>query len=164
MPAMCYRPPMSTSDPIGRVPLSDRIAVLLLLGLGVWVIAAPGFLGWDYFRTRGLGLLVLRILTGFLFLFYAVAVVEKNRLRRRLGEIHEAMNMLLYGRNYRRDREAIRILIRGLASREEEVRRKAWENLRKLTGRDFALDEKVWRSWWEANEKRFALKSRRPDD
>ena len=80
-----------------------------------------------------------------------------------LAGIREAMNMLLYGKNYRRDREAVRILIRGLSSREEEVRIKSWENLKRLTGRDFALDEEVWRSWWQANEKRFSTTSRRPE-
>jgi hypothetical protein len=143
-----------------RGSLTDRIAVLVLFLVGLWIVLGPEFLGWTEEATVSLQ----RILLGFLFLFFAGAVLERQRLRRRIDEAYEALNMLLYGRSYRRDREAIRILLNGLRSEEEDVRVKSWKNLKKLTGQDFALDVEVWRSWWEANEKRFALKAKRPGD
>jgi hypothetical protein len=155
---------MSVPTPPARSGRSDRVVLVLLVVVGLYVILAPGFLGWRYFEDEGIELDVVRILVGFLFLFYAGLVIEKNRYRKHVADVYEAMNMLLYGKNYRRDRDAIRILLRGLESDDTNVRQKAWENLRRLTGQDFALDPSVWKSWWEVSEKRFALKAKRPDD
>ena len=47
------------------------VAVVLLVVIGLYVIIAPGFLGWDYFREQGIDGSILRILVGFLFLFFA---------------------------------------------------------------------------------------------
>ena len=55
------------------------------------------------------------------------------------------------------------ILINALRGKDEDVRNKAWANLRRLTGKDFALDHEVWSAWWKANEKRFASTVKRPD-
>lgn len=120
------------------------------------MIGSPA-LGWSAaYETT-----VMRVLVGFLFLFFAGSVIEKNRLRRAYGELLEAMNMLLYGKDYRRDRAAIRILLNGLRSKEEKVRRSSWENLKRLTGQDFAMDAGVWAAWWAANERRFAAGAKR---
>ena len=135
--------------------LFDKVAVALLFLLGVWVVLGREALGWD----GELGVVILRVLTGFLFLFLAGSIVERHRMRRRLNEITRSLNMLLYGRNYERDREAIRILLRGLDGADEAVRKTSWENLKALTGQDFALDADIWKTWWATNEKRFALKA-----
>jgi hypothetical protein len=138
----------------------DTVVIVALGLVGIWTVLGLESLGW----TPDLSGTVHRVLTGFLFLFVAGSALERHRLRRRLVEIQEALNMLLYGKNYARDREAIRILIVGLSSKDADVREKAWKNLKKLTGQDFALDRDVWATWWEANEKRFALKAKRPEE
>jgi hypothetical protein len=135
---------------------------VLLVLIGLYVLAAPILPGWSYFEREGAAL--IRVLVGFLFLFVASLVIDKNRARRRHTEVLEGMNMLLYGKNYKRDREAIRILLGSLSSEKEDVRNTAWVNLKRLTGQDFALDPEVWQSWWAANEKHFASKSRRPEE
>jgi hypothetical protein len=139
----------------------NQLAVALLFLIGLYVILGLDFLGWSHFEN--LGTRLYRLLVGFLFLFVASLQMEKNRLRRRLDEVYEGLNMLLYGKNYKRDREAIRILIGALSADKEDVRIKAWGELKRLSGQDFALDAEVWRSWWAANEKKFALRSKRPE-
>ncbi len=147
-----------------RGVLSDRILAAAIVLLGLWIVFAPDALGWRFLRERDLTTAALRILTGFLFLFLGVSFLERIRTRKALGNVHEAMNMLVYGRNYRRDREAIRILLSALRSSDATVREKAWMSLKELTGLDMALDPAVWDSWWAANENRFALKKKRPTD
>lgn len=142
----------------------DRVAVVLLFLIGAWVLLAPSFLGWGYVEEHGLTDVFLRVLVGFLFFFVASQILEKNRLRHRVDELHEAFNMLLYGKSYRSDREAVRILIRSLRSEDEKIRSEAWSHLKRLTGQNFALDPEVWESWWNVNEKRFARKSKRPEE
>jgi hypothetical protein len=149
--------------PRGRRNL-ERPAIVLLVMVGAWVVVAPPFLGWGTIYRRGLDGVFLRVLCGFLFLFYAGALLERSRLRRRVDDLYEAVNMLLYGTNYRADREAVRILIRSLSSENGKVRQDAWEHLKRLTGQDFALDPQVWESWWSVHEKRFARKSKRPEE
>jgi len=151
---------MNTPDAPKPVSGADRVTVLILVVVGVWVMLGWEALGWDFIEERG----GVRVLLGALILFYAVSLIERNRLKRRNVEIFEALNMLLYGRNYRRDREAIGILMKGLESKSPEVREKSWKNLKELTGQDFALDPAVWRAWWSASEKHFALKRRRPEE
>ncbi|MEN8148533.1 MAG: hypothetical protein ABFS86_01850 [Planctomycetota bacterium] len=135
--------------------------ILVLVGLAT--VFAPDWLGFRWLREKGWELRILQVLVGFLFLFQAVSILEKNRLRRRVHELYEGLNMLLYGKNYRRDREAIVILVNALRGKDEDVRNKAWQNLKRLTGKDFALDHEVWSTWWKANEKHFATKARRPE-
>ena len=155
---------MNAPNPSGTPRKGDRLILVLFVVIGLYVIVAPGFLGWESFRERGWDGDVVRILVGFLFLFFAGLVAEKNKSRGNLADVYEAMNMLLYGKNYRRDREAIRILLRGMESKDQDVREKAWVNLKKLTGQDFACDPEVWKSWWEVSERRFALKTKRPGE
>jgi hypothetical protein len=154
---------MSDSGQRNRAGAADRALAVFLFLVGLWVVFAPGFLGWNDLRERGLESAVLRLLVGSLFVFVSGTLIERRRTQRALGDVHEALNMLVYGRNYRRDREAVEILLRALRSKDAEVREKAWKSLRDLTGCDFALDAEVWESWWKANERRFALKSKRPD-
>ena len=155
---------MNASDPPGPVRKGSGMAPTFLILIGLYVILGLSFLGWAYFRREHLEWAVLRVLIGFLFLFVAGLIIEKNRIRRRIDEVYEALNMLLYGKNFRRDREAVAILLKGLESSDEAVREKSWENLKRLTGQQFACDAEVWRSWWAASEKRFALKTKRPDE
>ena len=154
---------MTAPKPLRSPGPYDRLSVVILVLVGLAVAFAPGWLGFDYLRENGWEIRLIQIMVGFLFLFQAVSIMEKNRIRRRVDELFEGLNMLLYGKNYRRDREAIVILINALKGQDEGVRAKAWTNLKRLTGQDFALDHEVWSSWWKANEKHFATKARRPE-
>ena len=132
--------------------------VLVLVGL--WTIAGSDWLGFsaEWAPT------ILRVLIGILFVFVAGLMVQTNSARKDTEEVYQALNMLLYGKNYRRDREAIRILLKALPSKDMDVSINAWKNLKELTGQNFARDAQVWKSWWAANEKRFALKAKRPEE
>jgi hypothetical protein len=152
------------SSPLRAPSRFDRLSILILFVVGVMLAIVPDWLGFGYFRERGSETRIVLVLVGFLFLFQAVSIIEKNRMRRRIDETFEAMNMLLYGKNFRRDREAIRILIHALRGKDGDVRKKAWENLKRLTGQKFALDHEVWAAWWQASEKRFAVASKRPEE
>jgi hypothetical protein len=152
---------MRSSAQTPRGGCLDRLAFALLAFIGLSVVAGSIFGSLSLFSDDTDPL--MQVLVGFLFLFVAALVLEKNRMKRRMEEIRELVNRLLYGSNYERDREAIRILLASLSAEKEDVRNTAWENLKRLTGQDFALDPEVWRSWWAANEKRFALKSKRPE-
>ena len=160
----CYRPPVMDSGKSSAGGRTDRAAAAVLFLLGLWVAFGPGFLGWDYIRAHNLEPAVLRLLTGFAFLFLAGGLLQRQRAEHALADVHRAMNMLLYGRNYERDREAVRILLRALRSKDAEVREKAWRSLKGLTGSDFALDAGVWEAWWQANEKHFAIKAKRTEE
>jgi len=150
---------MTTPNAPRSPGLYDRLSILVLIVVGLAVAFAPG---WGFLNDQGWDMRLVRILTGFLFLFQAVAIIEKNRMRRRVDDIFEALNMLLYGKNFRRDREAIVILIHALKGKHEDVRTKAWNNLKRLTGQDFAADHEVWNAWWKANERHFATQVKRP--
>jgi hypothetical protein len=154
---------MSDSGGRARGGAADRALAVFLFLVGLWIVFAPGFLGWDHLRERGLESAVMRLLVGSLFVFVSGTLIERKRTQRALADVHEALNMLVYGRNYRREREAIGILLKALRSADGDVREKAWKSLKDLTGCDFALDPEVWESWWKANERRFALKSKRPE-
>ena len=52
---------------------------------------------------------------GVAFLFIASLSWEKNQLRLRSAELMEALNQLLYGKDFRTQREAIDILLNALA-------------------------------------------------
>src|SRR5262245_8518634 len=89
--------------------------------------------------------------------FFALAVQSwaLSQARLQMAELMEALNQLLYGKDYRRDREAIEILLVSLEGADATARKTAYTHLVRLTGQNFADDPKVWRSWWEANKKRF---------
>jgi len=155
----CYLSAMTMPSPSPASGRFDRLSIIVLIAVGLVVAFAPG---GDVLGEMGWDVRLLRILVGFLFLFQAVAIVEKNRIRRRVDDLFEGLNMLLYGKNYRSDREAIVILINAMKGKDEGVRTKAWENLKRLTGQEFAPDHQVWSAWWKANEKHFAANMKRP--
>src|SRR5207249_1098177 len=112
--------------------------------------AAPGFdwlekhfPGEGQSHFYGFGLFVA-------FLVLAAQSWEKAQMRVQMAETLEALHQLLYGKDYRRDREAIEILLRSLETGDAETSKTAYTHLLRLTGQNFAQDPKVWRSWWEA--------------
>ncbi len=143
----------------GSSSLAVKLTPVVLALVGVWTIAGSEWLGFSTEWTPT----ILRVLIGILFVFAAGLAVQTNSVRGEIREVYQALNMLLYGKNYRRDREAIRILLTALASKDEEISAKAWRNLKELTGQNFARDPRIWETWWSSNQKRFTLKAKRPE-
>jgi len=150
---------MNASGQSGRFSPSNLLTPIVLVLVGLWTMAGSGLLGFsaEWAPT------ILRVLIGILFVFMAGLMYQLRATRMEAKEVYQALNQLLYGKNYRRDREAIRILLTSLGSKNEQVSTVAWQNLKKLTGQNFARDLEVWESWWRTNEKRFAVKAKRPE-
>jgi hypothetical protein len=136
--------------------LSSRAVVGLLVLAGVFYGLRPDWLGYGAMvkafggeaGVQGLGIAIA-------FFVAAAQSWEKAQIRVQMAETLEALHQLLYGKDYRRDREAIEILLAALESQTGANAKTAHEHLVRLTGQNFAQDPKVWRSWWEANKKTF---------
>jgi hypothetical protein len=134
---------------------SSRLVVGLLVLAGIFYGLRPSWLGYaaavkafdGESTVQGVGLAI-----GFFIL--AAQSWEKAQMRVQMAEVLEALHQLLYGKDYRRDREAIEILLASLEAGGENAKT-AHSHLVRLTGQNFAQDPKVWRSWWEANKKTF---------
>jgi hypothetical protein len=135
--------------------LTARLTVVGIVGLGLLMLAPDLVAGWvgGPERVLGWGLFVA-------FLLIASLSWEKNQLRVRNAEMMEALNQLLYGRDYAQHREAIEILLTALESKDAVSRKAAHENLVRLTGQNFADDPQVWRAWWGAHGKTWAARKR----
>lgn len=136
---------------------ATRFTVLLLCALGALFVLRPPWLGWDALaellggesRLLGAGI-------GTCFLLIASLTWEKDQLRVRSAEVMEALNQLLYGKDYASQRAAIEILLDALDAKDDVARRTAHEHLVRLTGQNFAADPRVWRAWWDAHRKSWA--------
>ena len=135
---------------------SSRAVVGLLVLAGIFYGLRPDWLGYSAMKNalggegglQGVGL-------GIAFFILAAQSWEKTQMRVQMAETLEALHQLLYGKDYRRDREAIEILLTALESQTGENAKTAHAHLVRLTGQNFAQDPKVWRSWWEASKKTF---------
>lgn len=138
--------------------VTSRLVTFLIAVTGGFFLFRPSWLGWDALvesagsetRLLGLGLAVA-------FFLLAALSHEKNQLRVRMAETLVALNQLLYGRNYRNEREAIETLIKALEAGGEGGAI-AHKHLMRLTGQNFAADGAVWRSWWSAHARHFELR------
>ncbi len=92
---------------------------------------------------------------GFLFLYVASVARELVRLRARLLDLMEDVLKIFYGPNFRREREAIDILVRAMESDNDDVRRSSREHLVRLTGQDFGDEPSAWSAWWNEHRSRF---------
>lgn len=134
--------------------MGSRVGAAALVLVGLFFVFRPEWLGWSRLaETVGGELALVSAGAGCAFLLAAGLAVEKDRLRVRMAELMEGMNDLLYGKDHRRDREAIEILLRSLASEDPETRATAHKHLVRLTGQQFAADPKVWESWWAAHQR-----------
>lgn len=139
--------------------VTSRVVAFFLVVGGVFFLFRPDWLGWSAL-SKALGgddrLLGVGVACSFFLL--ASLSFEKNQMRVRIAEVFTALNQLLYGKHYVRDREAIEVLVQALERGEGESAVKAHEHLVRLTGQNFAADPAVWRSWWEANQRHFELR------
>lgn len=106
---------------------------------------------------------LLRVLIAFLFFFCASFVRSIHALRLQTQELEEsvdAANSALYGKNWKAERNAVEILLGCLEGPNEELRSKARENLRLLTGQNYGPDLEAWKKWWSENRMTFRKSGR----
>ncbi|MCC7171802.1 MAG: hypothetical protein IT459_15255 [Planctomycetes bacterium] len=127
---------------------------LAVLGLAFALIAFHGgFAEWvdtqfGLMRCYAAGLALL-------FVFVLGLFRAQARLRERLLDLMEEVLKLYYGPNFRREREAVDILVRALDSEQETVRTVAMGHLQRLTGQAFD-DARAWRDWWADHRSSFS--------
>ena len=133
-----------------------RFVAFVFCGLGFFYLVQPDWLGYASAK-KAFGGDAQLVGAGVGVAFFALAVQswESAKLRMRMAELMEALHQLLYGKDYRRDREAIDILLNSLDGSDSEASKTAHAHLMRLTGQNFAQDPKVWRSWWDAHRKTF---------
>ena len=135
---------------------SSRAIVALLVIAGAYLVLQPEWLGWSSLvKAVGGEARLVAVAVGIAFFVLAAQSWEKHQLRIQSAETMEALHQLLYGKDYKRDREAIDILMTALETGSPENAKSAYEHLKRLTGQNFAQDPKVWRAWWEANRRSF---------
>jgi hypothetical protein len=131
-------------------------SVQVLILLGVWLLVslpAPSLTGYEWLaRMLGGPEAVSRFFLGFLFLYFAGIVKEKNHLRETLHAMVEMIKKHLAGRAQSSVAEAVQILVQALSSEDPETRQKVAARLQKLTGQDLGDDQEAWESWWKANK------------
>jgi hypothetical protein len=151
-----------------RQPTPERIAALdkkmgdwsvgCLSILGLWILLSPlvgAYTGYVWLTDRlGGESALLRVLVGFLFLYFAGIVREKNAMRETLRAFRRAAREVQKP-STDESRQAVDLLLAGLNSASSEVRDVARENLKRLTGQDFGDNHDHWESWWASNRSSF---------
>jgi len=131
-------------------------SVQVLVLLGVWLLVslvAPSLTGYEGLAgALGGPDAVTRFFLGFLFLYFAGIVKEKNQLRQTLDGMVVMIREHLEGRARDSAADAAEILIRSLGSEDADTRTKVAVRLRTLTGQDFGEDQAAWNSWFEDNK------------
>jgi hypothetical protein len=136
---------------------TSRFVAVIYVVAGLFFILRPDWLGYAALaKSMGGETSLQGVGVGIAFVLLAAQSWEKTQMRTRMAELLEAMHQLLYGKDYRRDREAIEILLTAMESKDAENAKTAHAHLVRLTGQNFAQDPKVWRSWWEANKRAFS--------
>ncbi|MBL8766492.1 MAG: hypothetical protein JNL94_03950 [Planctomycetes bacterium] len=129
------------------LPLAVLCAAFLLVafhqGFADWIDGQFGLM-----RCYAAGLALL-------FAFVLGLFRSQTRLRERLLDLMEEVLKLYYGPNFRREREAVDILVRALDSEQETVRTVAMAHLQRLTGQAFD-DARAWRDWWAEHRSSFS--------
>ena len=156
---------MERRDLTATAWMGTRLGAGVLVLVGLFFVFRPEWLGWSRIAGAvGGETALVSIGAGCGFLLAAALSVEKDRLRVRVAELMAGLNDLLYGKDHRRDREAIEILLRSLGADDPAVRDAAHRNLVRLTGQRFAPDAQVWQAWWEAHGRTWSRLTERPGD
>ena len=150
---------MTSQDLTATSFLTSRLVSLVMVLAGVLFLFQPNWLGWSALtevldgseRLVGVGV-------GCAFLLLAAISFEKHALRVRCAELTETLNQLLYGKDYRNEREMIEAMLTSLESDEDSARTAAYKHLKRLTGQNFAEEPGVWRAWWQTNRRHFELR------
>ncbi len=145
---------MERRDLTATAWMGSRCGAALLVLLGLFFVFRPEWLGWSRLaQAVGGETALVSAGVGCAFLLVAGLALEKDRLRVRMAELMDGLNDLLYGKDHRRDREAVEILLTSLESADPAAREVAHRHLVRLTGQQFAADPAVWRSWWAAHQR-----------
>jgi hypothetical protein len=145
---------MQRRDLTATAWMGSRLGAGALVLVGLFFVFRPEWLGWSRIaEVVGGETALVSAGAGCAFLLVAGLAVEKDRMRVRMAELMEGLNDLLYGKDHRRDREAIEILLRSLGSEDPDSRATAHKHLMRLTGQSFPADPKVWASWWAAHQR-----------
>lgn len=131
-------------------------AVPLLVALGLAALGAAFVPSALPFLERNFGLARLGASAlGLLFLYVAFLARDVGRLRERLLDLMEEILKVHFGPEFRRERQAIDILVKSMASERQEVRHTARGHLVRLTGQDQGADAAAWSSWWGEHRSSF---------
>jgi len=127
------------------------LAVLFLISWIPGVDSIFGEAGWSKLS---------RIAVGFLFIYVAALIQERQRMGRMFREVLEAFRTfggrVPGGRDVAAQREAVTFLIASLKGADDEVRGKVHSQLRRLTGQDLPPDHAAWSQWWAQAEAEFS--------
>lgn len=138
---------------------TDRLTVVTLYVAGIYFLVVPvllpDLLGWTLLEDRFGATKILCLVVGFQFLYIALLTRDKARTRQLTLDTLEALNQFVYGVDYRRDREVVELLIRGLGTSDASARRHAVEKLESMTGQSFGTDAARWAEWWAKHRSRF---------
>jgi hypothetical protein len=137
-----------------------RYAELFLALLGLWLAVAPPAWGWEALAAEVGETRLVRFFLGFTLVILAGLLWEKNRMRSHIKVLVDALNRMLYGKDYAKHREAVDLLITAASGTNEEVRKNAVKSLEQITGQQFGQDVAAWRVWWEANRSTFSIRQK----
>jgi len=141
----------------------EKLSVVTLTVAGFYFLFVPtvfpGALGWTALTSQFGEGRILAFAVGFQFFYIATLTRDKYRLRRVTLETLEALNQFVFGSDYRRQRQMVEVLIRGLGTKDASARRKAAEALAKMTGEDFGEDREAWARWWSVHKSRFRART-----
>ena len=137
-----------------------RFAELFLALLGLWLALAPPAWGFGALASEVGSERLSRFFLGFAIVILAGLLYEKNRMRSHMRILVDALNRMLYGKDYAKHREAVDLLIRAASGTNADVREKAVKSLEQVTGQRFGEDIAAWRVWWEGHRHTFSMKKR----
>lgn len=127
--------------------LLNALLRLAFLGFALWIgLGGEAALPGAPLATR-IGLMLL-------FLAVSILLGEVAQQRDHLGALLKLLKGMAPGAK-RDDREAVDILLQGLASKDPAVREKVHHHLRRLTGQDLPPDPEAWRAWWAVSRETF---------
>lgn len=155
---MGNRSPSSREQVLEMERKLGNLAVWFLIIIGLWLVlspVAPEYTGYGWLRgvLGGEGA-VARFFVGFLFLYFAGIVREKNEVRHLLRHLVSGARSSGEGEE-EQARTAVELLINGLGADRPETRVAALENLQRLTGQDLGDDQEAWQRWWADNRAGF---------
>ena len=125
-----------------------RVSVVLMV-LGAALVALPFIPRLaDALDAQFREVRLLELVLGFALVFIALILRDLGGIRRRDAEVLALLRRALHERgNPASHNEAVDILLQALQGPEEAGRKAAYEQLKRLTGRDFGLDAQKWAQW-----------------
>jgi hypothetical protein len=132
-------------SPTSRL-IVNAVLRLILLGFGMWIALADSALPPGTSMITRVGLVIV-------FLALSILVGEIGQMREHMGMLLKVLRAAQPGR--RDDKEAVDILIQGLASPDAGTREKAHHHLKRLTGLELPAEAAAWSAWWKQNRETF---------